>query len=156
MKLVNLVFFFLFLSVANVFAQTYVLKTAAQHSPPKFITLEDGSIGGIAIDVMRAIETIEPSIKFSGDQSYMPFKRIQTSVASGLLDVFVAFGENAERRKKYNYVYPAIYNTLDGIFVLSEDPIEINSLEDIKKIPDHLVITNTATATVPGNQQIRA
>ena len=36
------------------------LRTAAQLSPPKYYTLPNGLIGGIGIDVLRAIEKNRP------------------------------------------------------------------------------------------------
>ena len=122
------------------------LRTAAQLSPPKYYTLPNGLIGGIGIDVLRAIEKTDPTLRFTGDQTYVPFARIQALVASGELDFFVGIGLDEERQDKYTYLPQAVYHTRDGIFVLADDPIKLNSLADIKAIPEHRVITSQASA----------
>ena len=126
--------------------ETIELRTAAQLSPPKYYTQPNGTIGGIGVDVLRAIEKVDPKIRFTGDQTYIPFARIQTLVASGELDFFVGIGLDEERQDKYAYLPQVVYYTRDGIFVLSNDPIKLNSLTDIKAIPGHRVITSQASA----------
>ena len=127
------------------YAQTYILKTAAQVSPPKYLSLQNGGIGGIAIDLLRAIEQKDPALRFTGDQAFLPFARIQAYLASGELDVFVGLGANEARRSKYHYLPQPIYHSRDGIFVRADDPIEIHALEDIKTDPEHRVIVAQAT-----------
>ena len=122
-----------------------VLRTAAQHSPPKYSTLPNGSIGGIGIDVLRAIEKANPTLRFTGDQAYLPFARIQALLASGKLDIFVAIGFTEERSTQFDYIPEPLYWTRDGIFVLTKDPIVVKSLAEIKAIPDHRVIALQAT-----------
>ena len=45
-------------------AFTAELRTAAQDSAPKFVRHSDGTVSGISIDVMKAINRIDPTLRF--------------------------------------------------------------------------------------------
>src|SRR5471032_2037642 len=66
------------------------IRVAAQEATaPKFVQLKRNGrieIGGICIDIMRAIERVEPDISFVGDQRWQPFPRLLASLAAGELD----------------------------------------------------------------------
>jgi len=125
------------------------LKTAAQESSPKFIKNADGSITGIGIDVMRAISKLDPAIKFTGDQEFVPFRRIEVQVENGDLDIFFGFVKNKERETKYVFIDPPIYNVADVLVVRNGDPVEIQNLEDIKKLgKDGVVLLGSGVAQV--------
>jgi len=110
------------------------LKTAAQESSPKFKKDSDGSITGICVEVMRAVEKLDPTIKFVGDQKFEPFRRIEVMVEHGDLDVFFGFVKNKEREEKYIYIDPPIYTVADVLVARKDDPVEIKNLEEIKKL----------------------
>lgn len=68
-------------------AQAYVLRTAAQEgTEPKFITDGKGGIVGLCVDLLRAIEQLEPSLIIKGDQVWKPLVRAYSEVEHGLLD----------------------------------------------------------------------
>ena len=117
------------------------IKTAAQDSKPKFFYKPNGQeITGICIDIMREIEKVEPDIKFSGDQTFLPLKRIEEEVKNGKLDCFVGFIKNEEREKNYTYIDIPIYYVRDVLISRKNDNIKINKMEDIKKIDDNLIL----------------
>lgn len=138
------------LSVAALAAQAapIALTTAAQDNSPKFVT-QGGKMGGIAVDVLRALEKIDPDLKFSGEESFWPMKRIENGllaeVASGPehIDLFVGMAKTPEREKKYRYVSTMIYSVKNVVFVRANDDVKISSLEDIAKLSgDNLVLAN--------------
>ncbi len=123
------------------------LRTAAQESEPKFIKKAGGSeIAGICVEVMRAIEKIDSSIKFKGDQEFKPFNRIEIELESGELDVFVGAIKNKERELKYTYASVPIYHTRNIIAVRIDDDIKLDKLEDIKKLQDNVILVNRGNA----------
>jgi len=130
---------------SNLFA--FDIKTAAQDSGPKFKKNGDASITGISIDVMRAIEKLDPSIKFVGDQKFDPFRRIELMVETGELDVFFGFVKNKEREEKYVFIDPPIYTVADVLVVKKDDPIDIKKLEDIIPLgKDGVVLVSSGIA----------
>jgi polar amino acid transport system substrate-binding protein len=126
----RIVFIALLILSNNLCAQ--VLKTAAQDSAPKFIKKSPGTVTGLSIDVMQAISRIDPTIKFNGDQTILPFKRIETLLESGELDVFFGFIKNKERQEKYNFIDPPIYMVADVLVARIDDPVNIKSLDELK------------------------
>lgn len=117
------------------------IKTAAQNSSPKFfLNPSKQKVIGICVDVMRAIEKIDPSIKFLGDQNFMPLSRIERDLEEGTLDCFVGFIKNEEREKKYIYIDIPIYYVKDILISRKDDKIEIKNLEDIKKLNDNKIL----------------
>ena len=142
-----IVFVGLVLLSTNLSAQE--LKTAAQESAPKFIKNANGSVTGLSVDVMRAITRIDPTITFNGDQTIMPFKRIENMLETGKLDVFFGFVKNKERQEKYIYIDPPIYKVADVLVVRAGDPVNINSLDEIKAMgTDGMVLMTAGVAQV--------
>lgn len=143
-------------------AAPVTLTTAAQDNSPKFVQ-QGGKMGGIAVDVLRALEKIDPELKFTGDDGFWPMKRIENGllpeVASGPehIDLFVGMAKTPEREKKYRYVTPMIYSVKNVVFVRANDDVKISSLEDISKMSgDNQVLANngyvqaTTAKAVPG------
>ena len=120
------------------------LKTAAQDNAPKFIK-SGTEITGIAVDVMRAIERVDPELKFVGDQQFVPMKRIEAGLSSeatsdGHLDVFIGIGKDPEREKLFVFSKRPLYTVKNVLAVRTTDDVQIGSLEDIKKLPGNNVI----------------
>ncbi len=72
----------------SIFANAEELKTAAQYSFPKYYKNKDGKTAGICVDIIHAIENVDPTIKVNGYQEFLPFKRLQFYLINGKLDVF--------------------------------------------------------------------
>lgn len=136
----------LMLTVSNLIFSIDI-KTTAQDSAPKFF-IEEGQneVIGICIDVMRAIEKVDPDIKFKGEQVFLPFNRIEVEVENGNLDCFVGFAKNKEREEKYIYVDIPIYYVRDILISRKDDKVEIKKLEDIKKLDDNIIVVAMGTA----------
>lgn len=143
-------------------AAVFTLVTAAQDNSPKFIK-QNGKMEGIAIDAMRAIEKIDPELKFSGEQTFLPIKRIEIGLspesATGPehLDVFFGLGKTPEREKKFHYVEPQLYAVRNVLFVRANETAAPKSLEEIKQVTgDATVLANngymqaTTVRAVPG------
>jgi polar amino acid transport system substrate-binding protein len=143
----RIVFVGLLLLSASLSAQE--LKTAAQESAPKFIKNANGSVTGLSVDVMRAITRIDPTLKFNGDQIIVPFKRIESMLEAGELDVFFGFVKNKERQEKYIYIDPPIYKVADVLVVRADDPVNVKSLDEIKAMgKDGTVLMSSGIAQV--------
>lgn len=142
------------LLAANAAADT--LRTAAQESPPKFVQQRDGSMAGIGCDVMRAIERLDPSIRFVGDQAFIPFKRITAMLERGQLDVFFGFVKSEERTSKFVFIEPPLYRVADVLVARADDAIDIQRLEDLAMLDqDGIVLVATGTAQATQLKQMR-
>lgn len=120
------------------------LRTAAQKaSDPKFVAYyQDGNVvvGGLCVDIMRAIERAEPGITFVGTDSWLPFIRIETGLNTGQLDAACGFLRNREREARFVYLDPPLFSVNYFLVVRADDDVQINSWDDIRKLGDQGVI----------------
>lgn len=133
------------LAATSISADT--LRTAAQESPPKFFKHSDGGMTGIGCDIMRAIERLDPSIRFTGEQTFVPIKRIELMLERGDLDIFFGFIKNEERASKFVFVDPPLYRVADVLLAREDDPIKVQRLEDLAALAkDSIVLVSSGTA----------
>jgi len=110
------------------------LKTAAQNSPPKFYKMNNKTMGGLCVDIMHAIEHINPEIQFNGYQTFLPFKRLQVYLERGELDVFFGFKKTEKREQKYNFMDIPLYQINYVVAVRIDDKASINTFNDIRSL----------------------
>lgn len=116
------------------------LRVAAQlESEPKFIAQEN-AIGGSCIDIFRAIEKADPEIKFSGHQRWMPLKRIEAMVGARQLDAICGLIRNEERAAAYSIPDTPLFTVTYHLLVRADDPVNIRSWDDVRKLGDDGVI----------------
>ncbi|MNK06220.1 Bacterial extracellular solute-binding protein, family 3 [compost metagenome] len=150
-KLVGaLLFSVLFLSFEA--GAVILLRTAAQESSPKYfevIKKYKKEIHGYCVDILRAMEAVDPELKFVGDQEILPFPRMQNNLAVGDLDVFCGLQKNPERDVRFLFLdEPILY--LRGKLAVNHDdvlsPISWKEVESIKGENRVLTIKGTASA----------
>lgn len=127
------------------------IRTAAQvGTEPKFLTDQrSGAVVGICIDIMRAVERVDPALKFVGQQRWEPLTRIYSSLDHGLQDVSCGLSHSAERDKKYIFVGPALFTIRYHLIARADDPVTINNWDDVRKLePDGIVLANRGFAGV--------
>jgi ABC-type amino acid transport substrate-binding protein len=116
------------------------IRTAAQAaSIPKFVTVEEGrntSVGGLCVDVFRAIERVDPDLVFAGDQDWQPLARIEAGVAHGQLDAACGFLRTPEREARFNYIEPALYRMDFSLAVRADDKISVSNWADVRRLGD--------------------
>ncbi len=114
------------------------LRTAAQDSSPKYMALASPEgkqkIGGLCTDILRALEKVDPELKFTGDQKFVPLPRIEMMLEKGEIDVFAGYTKNPERESKVVFLEPPLYNTRHVMLVRADDPIQLNSFADLSKL----------------------
>lgn len=110
------------------------IRTAAQEdSEPKYLN-EGGKVVGLCIDIMRAIERLDPSLRFSGDQTWLPLKRIEHRVRNRELDMACGFIRNKEREANYQIVVPRLFPVQYRLVVRAGDNVSVQSWNDVRKL----------------------
>jgi ABC-type amino acid transport substrate-binding protein len=127
---------------------TVTLRTAAQEgSEPKFIADGKDKIAGLCIDIMRAVEQIDPGLRFVGDQQWKPLIRVIAELANGTEDVGCAIQRTPDREKLFNFIGPALYTIDYHFLVRSDDDITVNNWDDVRKLgPSAVVLVNRGYA----------
>lgn len=129
-------------------AQAVVLRTAAQAgTEPKFIAGDGGAIVGLCIDILRAIERVDPQLRFAGDQRWMPLIRAYSEVESGLQDAACAVQRSPERERKMNFLATPLVAVNYHFLARMADPVSIRNWNDVRKLaPDGVVLANRGFA----------
>lgn len=140
-------------SAAGVLAATEV-RTAAQDSQPKFVRV--GSVmSGVCIDVFRAIEKLDPDLKFPELKDFTPLARIEASMLEGDMDVFCGLAKTPTRQIQFDFIDTPLYTTHSVLAVRADDNIDIKTFDDIRKLGSNgvvLVVTKTVHAEVMAAQ----
>lgn len=110
------------------------LRTSAQNSPPKYYKINSNTMGGLCVDIMHAIESINPEIQFNGYQTFLPFKRLQTYLDRGELDVFFGFKKTEKRKQMYNFLDFPLYQLNYVLAARIDDKSSINTLDDLRSL----------------------
>lgn len=133
---------------ASLPARAIVLRTAAQEgTEPKFIADGKDRVVGLCIDILRAVEQIEPTLQFVGDQRWKPLIRAYSEMETGQQDVQCAMQRTAERELKYHFLGPALYTIEYHFLARAHDPVVINHWDDVRRLaPDNVVLINRGFA----------
>ncbi len=127
------------------------LKTGAQNAYPKFFLNDAGEMSGLEIDIMRVLELNVPNLRFVGrktlDISFVPWKRQQDEVEKGDLDVIFGITKTDARLKRgFVYIDTPLYTIHNVMAVRADDPVQVNSFEDIKALGKYGIILALAGA----------
>lgn len=125
------------LSASPASAVTEIRTAAQEASEPKFVTiLNDGKpeVGGICVDIMRAIEHVDPRLKFVGDNTWQPLARMEAGLLAGNLDAVCGLLRSKPRDTQYTYVPTPLFSVNYHLVVRADDDIRINSWDDVRKL----------------------
>ncbi|WP_317205173.1 ABC transporter substrate-binding protein [Janthinobacterium sp.] len=125
-------------------AAVELLRTAAQEATePKFIAVQRAGarhVIGLCIDIMRAVERMDPGLKFVGDQTMQPLIRVEAGIAAGDLDAACGFIRTPQREAGFVYVEPPLFAVNYFLTVRADDTIRIGNWNDVRKLGDEGVI----------------
>lgn len=109
------------------------VKTVAQESPPKYI-YENGRMSGLCVDIIKAVEEIEPTLKFTGYDQFAPLARIVHGLEVGNYDAFFCLANTPERMQTLNLIDVPLYTVNEVIVTRADDVVDIKSLDDIRRL----------------------
>jgi polar amino acid transport system substrate-binding protein len=125
-----------------------LLRTAAQEgTEPKFIAAGKDRIVGLCIDFMRAVEQVDPGLRFVGDQHWKPLIRAYSELANGHEDVQCAVQRSAEREHKFHFLGPPLYTIEYHFLARVNDKVTIQTWDDVRNLaPNGVVLINRGFA----------
>jgi ABC-type amino acid transport substrate-binding protein len=122
-----------------------VLRTIAQEgSAPKYIS-GGAHAGGHCPDILKAIEKVEPTLRFSIDPTPTPIRRIEHEMEAGRIDVICALLDTPTRNRIAHRVSTPIYHVRERLVGRRDAPLQIRSLEDLAR-PDVVVVTQSGAS----------
>ena len=112
---------------------------AAQDTQPKFIR-EGGVWSGICLDLARAIEYIDPGIRFKPLTAFFPLSHIEAQLESGDLDVACALARTAKRADHLDVIDIPLYHTFGRLAVRADDPVDVRSFNDLRALGERAIV----------------
>ncbi len=127
------------LTVPAVRAASITVRTAAQEdAAPRYelVKSADGKsvVAGICIDILRAIERVDPKIRFSGDQNRLPLRRVQLALQFGEIDAYCGLNKSVEREQWSVFIEPPLYALDYTMAVNADDNVQIRSFDDLRHL----------------------
>lgn len=147
-RLVNLIAMMVLLGPAlAVFAQPLQVRTIAQEGYRGKFNLDNSARPGICVEILRAVERIDPQIRFSGLDRRASMARIVADLEAGELDVVWGLIKNERRMASLIFSDTVLYQSAQVLVVRADDPIQIKSWDDVRQQgQDGLVITAARSA----------
>lgn len=130
-------------------AEPHAVRVAAQiESEPKFVA-QGGAVAGNCIDIFRAIERVEPAIRFIGDQQWLPLKRIEAMIAGGKLDAACGVLKTDERIAAYKIPDTPLLSVTYHLVARADDEINPKSWDEIRRLnADGIILVNAGSGPV--------
>ena len=111
-----------------------IVKTTGQTDNLIKFDPNEPNAPGLSVEVMRAVERLDPGLKFSGQETLRTVGRIDKDLEGGAIDVFFGLVSNATRREKHSVILTRLYEQSTQLAVKIDDNIDIKTLDDIRKL----------------------
>lgn len=138
------------LLVLPVHAGLLVLRTASQEGLRAKFDMGNRQRNGICVEIMAALERIDPELRFTGLATTMGTARIEQELQRGSLDVFFGFLKTPEREQRYRFVEPPLFWQSSRLAVRADDRVVVSSFDDIRRLgPAGVILATQGTAHIP-------
>ncbi len=113
-------------------APELVLRTAEQSgSVGKYGLQSDSGMPGICTEILRAVERVDPGLRFAGTSLRAPLRRIETMLAQDQIDAFFCLLKSPEREQQWRYLPVPLYRIRHRVVQRIDDGNEMRSLADL-------------------------
>jgi len=124
----------LVLGVHVVLAEPILIRTVSQDNNVLKFDRFNPQKPGICIEVMRAVERLDPDLQFVGWDQLMALPRVEQHLALNQLDAFCALIKTPDRESRFGFIDVPIYQVHHRIAVRADDVVQVSSLDDIRKL----------------------
>lgn len=101
---------------------------------------------GFCLEVMQAIERVEPSVRFSGRQTQGTISRIVDHLVHGDIDVYFGLLKTPQRAEHIIYLEPPLYVTHQVLLVRANDPVQPASWRELGRNGTVLAVADSGQA----------
>lgn len=132
-------------------AQGLRLRTCSQAELPLKFDLRNAERPGICVEIVRALQQLDPGLRFEGLERELPLKRVAQELAGNQLDVFFSMIDTPDRlRLGIDFLdAPVLYESRHQVAVRADDRVQVSSLADIAALgPEGVVLVTHGTAYV--------
>jgi ABC-type amino acid transport substrate-binding protein len=113
-------------------AQELTLRTVQQANSTVKYDPDGGPLKpGLCLEILRAVEKLDPGLRFAGLDQAVPLKRVERLLAEGLVDVFFCLLKSPEREKQWRYAAVPLYTIRHVVVQRADDPRSPDSLAEL-------------------------
>lgn len=113
-------------------AQGVTLRTVQQAgSAVKYDPTGPAHKPGLCLEILRAVEKAEPSLRFSGLAQHVPLKRVERLLAEGQVDAFFCLLKSPERERQWRYAPVPLYVIRHVVVQRADDPRHFDTLAEL-------------------------
>lgn len=124
-----------FLALSAAPAQDLTLRTVQQsNSIIKYDPDGGPQKPGLCMEVLRAVERVDPGLHFTGLEQQVPLRRVERLLADGQVDVFFCLLRTPDRERQWRYVPGPLYGIRHMIVQRVDDGRPVDSLLDLATI----------------------
>lgn len=107
------------------------LRTVQQGNSMAKYAPGDSNRPGICMEILRAVEQIDPRLRFSGLDQQAPLRRVEIMLSQGEIDLFFCLLRSAEREKQWRYVPVPLYRIQHMVAMRQDDTPEPRDMTDL-------------------------
>lgn len=113
-------------------AQDVTLRTVQQASSIVKYDPEGGAQRpGLCMELLRAVERVDPGLRFTGLEQAVPLRRVERLLAEGQVDAFFCLLRSPERERQWRYVPVPLYGVRHMIAQRVDDGRQVETLADL-------------------------
>ena len=86
---------------------------------------------GLCLEILRAVEKTEPTLRFTGLERHVPLKRVERLLAEGQVDAFFCLLKSPEREKQWRYSPVPLYVIRHVVVQRADDARHFDTLADL-------------------------
>ncbi len=113
-------------------AQT-TLRTVLQSGAPVKYDPQQAARPGLCLELLRAVEALDPGLRFSGLNLQAPLRRIERMLEGGEIDVFFCLLDTPQRRRLADYLPVPLYTVRHWVVQRSEDARSISGYAELRE-----------------------
>lgn len=107
------------------------LRTVQQSgSIAKYAASSDAPLPGICMEILRAVERVDPGLRFTGVETRAPLRRVERMLVQNEIDVFFCLLKSPERAQQWRYLPVPLYRIRHMVVQRAAEP-EFSSLQEL-------------------------
>lgn len=110
------------------------LRTAAQAGAPAKYGGPSLRRPGLCAELLQAVERLDPGLRFSGQEQFLPLRRVQRMLGQQEIDVFFCLIRSAERQRQWDYLPVPLYRVRHRVVLRLEDRDEILGWPELRAL----------------------
>jgi polar amino acid transport system substrate-binding protein len=120
------------------------LRVAAQEeTAPKYIKGHGGAVAGMCVDLLRALERVDPELRFVGGERWFPLIRVQSELFARHQDVACGLAHTTERDRHLTFLDPPLLAIDYVLIARADDNVGIGGWNDVRRLGwDGVVLGN--------------